>query len=410
MSENLKDILQGGNDMKNNIHNVTIIGGGNSAHIIIPILSNQGYKVTLLTRKPKKWNSKIQLEHLDSEGKLIKKIQSKNITISDNYEKVLNDTDLVLLCLPVHIYPEIIDQIGSVLKNNKEIIIGTIYGQGGFNWMVENTAEKYHLTNIEYFAFGLIPFICRIKEYGQSAITYGSKYKNLVATSSQELFDLLNQNFLDDCCFNFFNTGKFYKTANFISLTLSVDNQIIHPSRLYDLYKNYKGHWDTREEVPYFYRDFTHSASKTMADIDGDLDKIRNAMKKRYPETDYSLMLNYMDLEKFTYKFEMDSIYDSFIDSNTLNNIKTPVIKSSTGYDISKKSRFFTDDIFYGLCIFKSIAQYLDLETLQLDELLRWAAKITGIVILDKDNHLSKTLASGSIFKYSFDKSGMLTD
>jgi len=396
--------------MKKNIRNVTIIGGGNSAHIIIPILSNQGYNVTLLTRKPKKWNTKIELEHLDSEEKLIRKIRSKPISISNNYEKVLNETDLVLMCLPVHVYPEIIDQIGSVLKNDKEIIIGTIYGQGGFNWMVENTAKKYNLTNIDYFAFGLIPFICRIKEYGHSAITYGSKDKNLVATSSKDLFDLLDEHFLDDCCYNFFHTGKFLRAPNFISLTLSVDNQIIHPSRLYDLYKNYKGHWDTREEVPYFYRDFTHSAAKTMADIDEDLDKIRNALRKRYPETDYTLMLNYMDLEKFTYKFEMNSIYESFIDSSTLNNIKTPVIKTSNGYDISKKSRFFTDDIFYGLCIFKSVAEYLNIETPNLDGLLRWAAKVTSIVILDKDNHLSKSLSSGSIFKYNFDKSSMLTD
>jgi hypothetical protein len=395
--------------MEKRIRNVTIIGGGNSAHVIIPLLAKQGYHITLLTRKPKKWKSTIVLDHNDSEGHLIKRIKGNIDKISDNYQEVISKTDLVLLCLPVHIYPEIIDLIGSCVKGDKKIIIGTIYGQGGFNWMVEKTIKKYNLTNVGYFAYGLIPFICRIKEYGQSAITYGSKQKNLVATSSQELYDELAESFLDDCCFNFFNEGKFYKVPNFISLTLSVDNQIIHPCRLFDLYKLYKGHWNTLEEVPYFYRDFTHTAANTMKAIDTDLDKIRNAVKDKYKDTDYSLMLNYMDLEKFSYSFPIDTVYSSFIDSETLNNIKTPVIKTADGYDISKKSRFFTDDIFYGLCIFKSIAQYLDVATLNLDELLRWAEKTTGILILTKENKLNTNLASGSIFKYEFEKEDMLT-
>jgi len=395
--------------MEKNIRNVTIIGGGNSAHVIIPLLAKQGYHITLLTRKPNKWKSTIVLDYNDSEGHLIKRIKGNIDKISDNYQEVINKTDLVLLCLPVHIYPEIIDRIGSCIKGDKKIIIGTIYGQGGFNWMVENTMKKYNLTNVEYFAYGLIPFICRIKEYGQSAITYGSKQKNLVATSSQELYDELAESFLDDCCFYFFNEGKFYKVPNFISLTLSVDNQIIHPCRLFDLYKLFGGHWNTLEEIPYFYRDFTHTAANTMKAIDMDLDKIRAAIKDKYKDTDYSMMLNYMDLEKFSYSFPIDTVYSSFIDSETLNNIKTPVIKTVGGYDISKKSRFFTDDIFYGLCIFKSIAQYLDVATSNLDELLRWAEKTTGIVILTKDNKLNTSLASGSIFKYEFEKEDMLT-
>lgn len=400
---------KGGFIMEKSIKNVTIIGGGNSSHVIIPILAKQGYNVTLLTRKPKKWKSTITLDYINSEGSLIKQIKGNIDKISDNYKQVLANTDLVLLCLPVHVYPEIIDRIGSSIEKDKKLIIGTIYGQGGFNWMVENTIKKYDLKNIEYFAFGLIPFICRIKEYGKEAATYGSKQKNMIATSSQELFEKLSEDFLDACCYNFFQEGKFYKTPNFISLTLSVDNQLIHPCRLYDLYQLHQGKWNSVEEVPYFYKDFTQSAAETMKKIDSDLDRIRKAVRVKYNSTDYSMMLNYMNLEKYSYDFPITSIYDSFKNSPTLQNIKTPVIKTPNGYEISKKSRFFTDDIFYGLCIFKSIAQYLDVRTKSLDSLLRWAEKTTGIVILDEKNQLNKNLSCGSIFKYDFTMEDMLT-
>ncbi|MDD4532748.1 MAG: NAD/NADP octopine/nopaline dehydrogenase family protein [Bacilli bacterium] len=395
--------------MEKNIKNVTIIGGGNSAHVIIPILAKQGYNVTLLTRKPRKWKSTITLDYIDANNKLLKTIKGNIAKISDNYPEVINKSDLVLLCLPVHVYPEIVDRVCRCLKEDRNLVIGTIYGQGGFNWMVEKAMKEYHLTKIEYFAFGLIPFICRIKLYGHEAATYGSKQKNLVATSSDELYTKLSMSFLDDCCYNFFHEGKFYRAPNFISLTLSVDNQLIHPCRLYDLYKRHNGRWSSIDEIPYFYQDFTHSAADTMQLIDDDLDKVRNAVKAKYQTADYSLMLNYLDLEKYSYTFPITSIYDSFINSPTLQNIKTPVIKTPNGYEISKKSRFFTDDIFYGLCIFKSVAQYLEIETSYLDALLRWAEKTTGILILDKDNKLNKNLTSGSIFKYDFDKKDMLT-
>jgi len=395
--------------MEKSIKNVTIVGGGNSAHVIIPILAKQGYHITLLTRKPKKWKSTVTLDYINADNELVKKIKGSVDKISDNYPEVINKSDLVLLCLPVHVYPEIIDRIGSCIKNDKKLIIGTIYGQGGFNWMVETTMKKYHLTQIEYFAFGLIPFICRIREYGKEAITYGSKQKNLVATSSEKLYKQLSESFLDDCCFNFFGEGKFHRVPNFISLTLSVDNQLIHPSRLYDLYTLYGGRWDSVDKVPYFYHDFTHSAAKVMKDIDSDLDKIRKAIRVKYNGVDYSMMMNYMNLEKYSYDFPIDSIYDSFMNSPTLQRIKTPVIKTKNGYEISKKSRFFTDDIFYGLCIFKSIAEYLDVNTRHLDSLLKWAEKTTGILIFDDKNKLRESLNCGSIFKYDLDLKDMLT-
>ena len=41
---------------------VTIVGGGSSAHILIPFLSGAGFTVNILTRRPKQWSHKVDLQ------------------------------------------------------------------------------------------------------------------------------------------------------------------------------------------------------------------------------------------------------------------------------------------------------------------------------------------------------------
>ena len=45
----------------NGTSNVTVVGGGSSAHSLIPLLSASGHKVNLLTRRPKGTNENLCL-------------------------------------------------------------------------------------------------------------------------------------------------------------------------------------------------------------------------------------------------------------------------------------------------------------------------------------------------------------
>ena len=81
------------------------------------------------------------------------------------------------------------------------------------------------------FAVGLLPWICRTIEYGKVGVTYGSKHVNIAAISHQDDFEYLNNMLLSDICERGLQKGVFRRAENFLSLTLSVDNQIIHPTR-----------------------------------------------------------------------------------------------------------------------------------------------------------------------------------
>ena len=375
---------------------VTIVGGGSSAHALIPFLTDINREINILTSRPKEWNSNIVLELRDSDNKIKKVFNGKLNIATDEAAKVIPNSDIIILCMPVHKYREALNKIAKYISPNT--IIGAIYGQGGFNFMVDEIKNKYNLSNITTFAIGLIPWICRTKEYGKVGITYGAKHLNIVAFDNKSKFMEL-RDFFNDMCFKWFKKGQFKLSENFISLTLSVDNQIIHPSRLYGLFKKYKGVWDNESDVPYFYRDYDELSANLLRDLDNDYSLIRERIKKLYPFNNFEYMLDYLKLEQLTYGSSNKNIKESFVKSETLAAIKTPVININNKFVINKDHRFFYDDIYYGLCIAKWIAEKLQIEVKTIDEILYWAQDILNDKIIN-DGKLVKNNMSGSFDVY----------
>jgi len=335
-----------------------------------------------------------------------KKFEGNLDIVSNDPETVLADTDFIILCMPVSQYKIALNRIAPFIDNNKKIYLGTIYGQGGFNWMVDEINKKYSLNKIVTFSIGLLPWICRIKKYGEIGITYGSKVRNVVAIHPQEEFDVLKNTFLDDICYRWFHTGKFYQAKNFISLTLSVDNQIIHPSRMYGLYLENPKKWDTKDDVPLFYKDFDDTSSKILKKLDTDYSKIRVKIKKNNLDKDFRYMLDYLSLERFSYDSCNENIKTSFTSSKTLGLIETPVIRNNENkWELNKNHRFFTDDIFYGLCVAKGFAEHFSLETPMIDEILEWAQGILEVSLIQSGklnkNCILNGIAVGTPEKYN---------
>ena len=125
------------------------------------------------------------------------------------------------------------------------------------------------------------------------------------------------------------------------------------------------------------------------ADLDDDYSKVRNRIKQLYPDKDFHYMLNYLNLEHYTYNSSSSDIVDSFVNSPTLQAIRTPVIQDQDGsVEIDKNGRFFMDDIYYGIAIVKWMAELLLIDVPMIDKLLHWAQELRGEHIISEDNHL----------------------
>jgi opine dehydrogenase len=369
--------------------NICIVGGGSSAHVLIPLLSSSGYNVNLLTRKPDLWNNDIELQYQNLDGDVIERFYGSISIKSSNEKEIIPNCDIIILCMPVSKYRLALNRIGKYLSKDKDIYIGTIYGgQAGFNWMVEEMKNKYKITNIVSFAYLLIPWVCRAIDYGKVGVTWGSKEINIVAVSPSKYFDYLNEVLFENISFNWFNKGRAIQSENFISLTLSGDNQLIHTSRCYGLFNKSGGKWKSLEEVPYMYKDYDDYSAGITKNLDDDYSLIRNSIKKRYPDRNFEFMLDYLSLERLTYQTNNMNILESITDSSTLGAIKPPLVKTEDYWEIDRNNRFFTDDIHYGLCIAKWIAEKMNLTVPTIDKILHWAQELRKETIIDKENNL----------------------
>ncbi len=368
---------------------LVICGGGSSAHTLIPFLQGSNFEVSIFTSSPQKWHQTIKLEHHDPYGQVVKKYVGDLKWASNDPSKLIPKADYIVFCMPVHKYRNCLQNIAPYINRSKTVFIGTVYGQAGFNWMVDEIKQQYALDNVVTFAFGLLPWICRIIDYGHIGVTYGGKAVNYAACTPKSYFDQLNEELFENIGFKWFGKGHTIQSDNFLSLTLSVDNQIIHTSRCYGLYKRYGASWANREDVPMFYKDYDDISATLLADLDADYSKVRNKIKELYPRKDFSLMMDYLALERFSYQSHNSDIKESFTNSQTLVSISTPVVQNDDNrWEIDRNHRFFMDDIYYGNCIVKWMGEQLSIETPTIDAILRWAQEVRKERIIDKDNKL----------------------
>lgn len=390
--------------------NIVVCGGGSSAHTLIPLLGDSIFEVSMYTSRPKQWAKTIELEWHDPTGRILGSYSGNLKNASNDPQDLFPNADYIVFCMPVHKYRVCLQEIAPYINKKKPVFLGTVYGQGGWNWMVDEIKKKYKLDNIVTFSFGLIPWICRIIQYGHKGVTYGCKAANYAACYPSHFFRQISEEFFEQICYRWFGKGKVEQSDNFLSLTLSVDNQIIHTSRCLGLFKVYGRTWANKEDVPWFYKDFDDVSAKLLADLDADYSKIREAIKGIVPNKNYRFMIDYLALERFSYQSQNTDIKESFITSQTLVSIKTPVIQNSNGlWEVDRNHRFFLDDIYYGNCIAKWMAEQLVIKTPTIDEILRWAQLMRGEHFLDDNgrlildsNDLMKPLKHGIPSIYGF--------
>mmetsp|Transcript_3826 Transcript_3826/g.5879 ORF Transcript_3826/g.5879 Transcript_3826/m.5879 type:complete len:386 (-) Transcript_3826:2502-3659(-) len=348
-----------------------------------------------MTRRPQAWSKVITCElqrpskkkemttygnvnHPSAE--VIQTVKGTCEKISSDPADVIPDADVIVLCMPVHQYRDALNRLSPYIdRSKKEVFVGTVYGQAGFNWMVHEVERNYRLENVVTFACGLIPWICRTTKYGELGANYGTKVVNVAAVTPRNKFDRLKSIFFDDITVRWHGgKGEFYQ-ACFLSLTLSTDNQIIHPCRCYGLWKRYGGKWATEDDIPFFYKDFDDVSAECMMRLDADYSNVRDAVRKAFPERKFNFMLDYLTLAEVTHNSKHANIKDSFKNSEQLALIKTPTVKLNDGaYGLNTNGRFFTDDIPYGVLIARWIGQEFGVETPFIDEIIEWAGSLRG--------------------------------
>lgn len=336
---------------------VAILGGGHIGTTMAGYMShlNKGNEIRLLTSKPQLFDKELVVN--DIEGGISYKASID--MISDNAEEIVSGADIIFVTHPHFMIDKTLSEIRPYVKSG--CMVGIIPGSGGceFCW------KKYYSSDFTLFGFQRVPFTAKYAVYGKETNLKSWKSSVVVASIPNSRNDEVCTVVEDVCGFNC------EKAANFLAVTLTPSNPVLHTSRTYDLFGGTDSEHIFSERM-YFYKGWTDHASETMLGIDGELHRLFDKL----PRIDLSAV------KPLTEHYEAPDIPAMTRKINsipTFQSVFAPLLPTDGGFRADLGSRFFTEDFPYGLCIIKGFCEICGVESPYIDKVLKWYSGYMGL-------------------------------
>jgi hypothetical protein len=333
---------------------IAICGGGNVAHVLVGLLSQRkGLEIRVLTRKPDLWDESIRV--LDD--------QERNTTgcphsISNQASEVIPNADLVILALPAYARAAVLNMIAPHLTGH--VWVGSLPGSGGFDWLVQKALQGTS-ASVSIFGAQRVPYISRIIRYGREV--FGSPKKEGIAIAaipqnrSSEIASILEDVLqMPVSCLH-----------NFLENTLATSNPILHPARMYTLFHDYEAGKFWQERI-LFYESWDDAASELLISMDREVHDIF-----AHIPLDLSYILPLLEHYGVRNAQELTCKISGIA---SFKEIPTPMLKTENGFIPNFQSRYFTEDIPFGLLIIKGVAAITGTATPVIDTVITWAQEM----------------------------------
>ena len=328
---------------------ICICGGGNLAHVVGGYLAAKpDCEVRLLTRHPERWQHDRSLLLTDINGK---SFDAKFAVISSDPALTIAGADMVLLCLPGFAIAQVLESIKANI--GPQTLVGSVVSSTGFFLM----AKEIIPANTGLFGFQRVPFIARINEYGKSASLLG--YKSSLAFATM---NVSNPQALGQTLSGLFDAPVSW-LDNYLKVTLTNSNPLLHPCRLYGIFGSGKTNFD---RPVLFYEEWDNLSSQTLIDCDAEFRLLLDRLG--ISRQDIAPILDYYE------SHDAQSLTDKIRSIQAFKGLKAPMIQLPDGsYAPDWENRYFTEDIPYGLLIIKAFASKYGVVTPTIDKVLEWA-------------------------------------
>jgi len=360
------------------IETITICGGGNAAHAMIPIIRNHFFgKINLFLPYG---NEATHFQKLIDEKRFLtatirdKEIYGRPDKVSKFAKDVCKEADLILMPLPAFAHEPTLLQIAPFLK--EEAIIGAIPARSGFEYAALKILKDNKKEKVKIFGMQTLPWACRIKEYASKVDILGKKRSVGMAAFphkiTSELASFLTR-LLD---------LKIEPLPNMLTLSLANVGQIIHPGIMYGLFKGKEELKYRKEEIPLFYQGVTKEISQTLKTMSDEI----LVLTKEIKNTDKIINLNHVlglkDWLIYSYEESIEdksTLQSCFVTNRAYQGLCAPMKKINNNYFLPDfQARYLTEDVPYGLVVTKSIAQLAKVDMPVIDEVILTISKWIG--------------------------------
>ena len=328
--------------------NITIVGCGNVGTQFAVHCAAKGHSVSIFTSKPELVCKQLNIVNADGEMFL----SGEMSCITDCAKTAFCDADLVFVTVPAFAMKSYAEKIIPNLKSGA--IVCLTPGTGGAEFAFMPILQK----RCVIIGMQRVPSVARLIEYGKTVCASGyrdelfvasipSNYSANAAQIITDIFDI-----------------KCTPMPNYLNVTLTPSNPILHTTRLCTLFKDYH-EGVVYESVPLFYEEWNDESSELLLKCDSEVQNICRAIKEFDLSLVKSLMVHYESETAHQLTQKITSI-------RSFRGLKSPCKKVDGGFIPDFSSRYFTADFPFGLSILVQISKLLGLDCPYMQQTLDW--------------------------------------
>lgn len=326
---------------------ITVIGGGNIGTLMTAEMLYKGHDVTVCSSRPGAWGK--QLHVLDAAGE---KLFSADICrVTDSMEEALEGAEMVFVTTPAQTFPVLAQRLEPYAAAGMKV--GIIPGSGGAEYAFSGMMRK----GCVLFGFQRVHSIARLKEYGKSVHMLGRKGELQIgavpACGAQSVAAVMETLFDMPC----------RVLPNYLCVTLTPSNPILHTTRLYSLFQDYRP--GVAYPEPYlFYEGWDDAASEMLFACDRELQKLCG-----------TIPLDLTTVRSLADHYESHTVRDMTKKIRSIaafKGIYAPMEKTAQGWVPDFASRYFTADFSFGLKVIMETARLFEVPVPGMESVWHW--------------------------------------
>lgn len=329
---------------------ITVLGGGNIGTLLAAQCAKEDHIVTLCTSTPDVYSS--QMEVYDRNEKLL--FSTKISRITSDLSLAIHSSDLIFITYPAEVLSDLSTTILPFLQRDQKICF--IPGSGG----VEFAFYDFIKTGAQIFGLQRVPAIARLKQRGQSVYMLGKKSEFKIGA----IPSAVSTKFVNQLETIFDLSG--YIVPNYLSVTLTPSNPIIHTVRLYSLFANYPDEFYSRQYK--FYEEWDDVASSLLLQCDTELQNLCSIIP---------IDLKFVRSLKEHYENDtVEGMTKKISNIPAFKGILAPMKECQAGWQPDFSSRYFSSDFPYGLKILLDVGELFNVSMPVMRNLWNWYVNI----------------------------------
>lgn len=334
--------------------NITVIGGGNIGTLMAAEFAAKKHNVTVYTPKVEKWSRQLIVYNPQREVLM----ESCISCVTDCMETAVKDADYIWIVLPAFLFSDIAQKMLPYVQKGQKI--GVVPGSGGAEFAFGPLMKK----GCVLFGLQRVHSIARLKQYGKSVYMLGRKSSLQLAAipakeaaaigkEVEELFDIPTE-----------------VLPNYLCVTLTPSNPILHTTRLYSMFRQYNGETVYERNI-LFYEEWDDASSEILFACDDELQQICQRLERLDLTSVQSLPVYYESptVEAMTKKISNIPAFKGLL---------SPMKQVADGWKPDFDSRYFQADFLFGLKIIKEIGQLAGVKTPHIDLVWDWYRRVTN--------------------------------